>query len=961
MAQKPPADKYFRTPEAVHAVFFLSAVSMVAVIGWMSWQDYDRDWKRYQRRFMKRERAIAKLELGQAKDKIDQEKIAQLKKDIAAEIASFKFPHLEKWVTFDAAKKEWAHAQAGLEKKKTVMAFAKSELDAGRFRYEESVKHGPNEKALKEFQKIEKIFLESKEAFMRQEQVVKSRMIEVAAFTARQEELKKALDRAEMESQRLGAKIRKLTATPVQKLLNAPIIDFIAPTTKIQQVVLPDLFDDYNFLVVGKVDRCQTCHLGIDRPSVKDAEGTVRKLGYDDDNPSPAFRVQPYRAHPRLDLYVAAGSKHPVDKFGCSACHAGAGQAVSFLDAGHTPGDDSQRAAWKKKYKFKPLDHEHLSDFLWDYTMYPGEMVEASCLKCHQGVVEIPEANLLNAGRRAFEDYGCYGCHKTAGFTDLRKPGPPLTHIHEKVSADWVKKWLKNPKSFRPTTRMPRFFDLSNTSTPEDIRRSDAEIVAITAYLYDRSKSLTKFDASQSASPSATRGREIFERVGCLGCHSMSDSGKTANEFGPDLSAIGSKIKDRNWLYTWIRHPQWYFPQTKMPSLRLTDAEASDVAAYLASLRNPDFDAAAVPDASSAGADDILREFWSAKTTQEAIGEKLGKMSGKEKWIAAGDRLIAHYGCFGCHDISGFEKTNPIGTELSEEGSKDLDKLDFGGMHISHDRLSWFAQKLTDPRSFDHGREKGRLDKLRMPNFDLTPHQIKPLVTHILSLTKDRVRPEKQRLLSPREQTIEKGRRLARDNNCYGCHTLDGHDGGIRAYYTDDPGLAPPILWGEGRKVQGYWLYEFLKSPTTIRPWLDVRMPTFGFTDEEATALVNYFQALDEVQMVYRPRDHHRPDPALASAGRQMFDQLQCMKCHMVGSQRPPGRAAGDLAPDLSMAKTRLDPDWIIDWLADPNKLLPGTRMPTFFAAGQTPLPDVLEGNSEKQLRALRDHLLLIR
>ncbi|OGH56621.1 MAG: hypothetical protein A3G34_09480 [Candidatus Lindowbacteria bacterium RIFCSPLOWO2_12_FULL_62_27] len=956
MAQKPPADKYFRDMPAVHMVFFASAVAMVAVIAWMSWDDYARDWKGYQRHFEKLERALAKEELKAAKARLDGEKIQQLQQDIAAEAGALKKNRVE----YEKARAEHRKADADLYRKRTVMAFAKSDLDAGRYQYEEATRHGPNERALKKFEAIEKRHRDAREAFMRQETLVKTLEERVKSFTDRKEQLEKALERAQSEGRILAAKIDKLSPNPLKFLLNAPILDFVAPTSRIRQTVLPDLHDDYNFLMVEKVDRCHTCHLGIEKPSVKDADGNVVKLGYDDDNPNAPYRAQPFRAHPRLDLYAGAGSKHPVEKFGCSTCHAGVGHAVSFMDAGHTPKDGAQEAAWKKKYGYKPLDHNHLSDFLWDYMMYPGDLVEASCLKCHQGVVEIPEARALNAGRRLFEDYGCYGCHKTAGFTELRKPGPPLTHLQEKVSADWVKKWLKNPKRYRPTTRMPRFFDLSNTSSAEDVRRSDAEIAAITAFLYDRARPHTKFDAPPGAGD-AKRGKELFETVGCLGCHSMTASNRSANDFGPDLGALGSKIWDRAWLFTWLRDPRRYFPHTKMPSLRLTDEEAGDIAAYLLSLKNAEFDEAPVPAGSVDDVDAILRQFWSAKETSIRMDEKLQEMPEKDKWIAAGEKLIGQYGCFGCHDIAGFEKTNPIGTELSEEGSKDLDKLDFGGLHLAHDRMTWFTQKLTDPRAFDQGKQKDRQDRLRMPNFDFTPDQVHQLVTHIFSMTKDQVRPERRRRLSAREEIVEKGRRLVRDHNCYGCHTVDGHEGGIRAYYQEDPGLAPPILFGQGRKVQEYWLYEFLKHPTTIRPWLKVRMPTFGFSDEEATAVVNYFQALDDVKHVYRPKDFHKPDAQLAAAGRDLFDKLQCMKCHVVGSQAPPGRAAGDLAPDLAMAKQRLNADWLIDWLSDPQKQMPGTRMPAFFAEGRPALPDALGGSAEKQIQALRDHVLSLR
>ena len=94
----------------------------------------------------------------------------------------------------------------------------------------------------------------------------------------------------------------------------------------------------------------------------------------------------------------------------------------------------------------------------------------------------------------------------------------------------------------------------------------------------------------------------------------------------------------------------------------------------------------------------------------------------QQKQIELGQRAISRYGCFSCHDIKGFEKAQSIGTDLSEEGSKLVTRLDFAFItDIPHtSKLAWFRRKLHDPRIFDKGRVLQPLDKLRMPNFDFT-------------------------------------------------------------------------------------------------------------------------------------------------------------------------------------------------------------------------------------------------
>src|SRR5207245_2213131 len=137
-----------------------------------------------------------------------------------------------------------------------------------------------------------------------------------------------------------------------------------------------------------------------------------------------------------------------IDKIGCTVCHEGMGQSVSFRDAAHMPsgkhakpGENTAQAEarekeeWEKKYHWE-------QPHLWDFPMLPVKMTEASCAKCHKQQVFIPKADNLNIAYATYERAGCYACHKTKGFdTNIRKPGPILTKIEAKLSQDWVKNW----------------------------------------------------------------------------------------------------------------------------------------------------------------------------------------------------------------------------------------------------------------------------------------------------------------------------------------------------------------------------------------------------------------------------------------------------------------------------------------------------------------------------------------
>ena len=226
----------------------------------------------------------------------------------------------------------------------------------------------------------------------------------------------------------------------------------------------------------------------------------------------------------------------------------------------------------------------------------------------------------------------------------------------------------------------------------------------------------------------------------------------------------------------------------------------------------------------------------------------------------------------------------------------------------------------------------------------------------MLSLQKADIPLEMQKVLDSREKQTEAGRLLVEKMNCQGCHTVDGVEGRVRAI-IEDAGNAPPILDGEGKKVREKWLYHFLKEPTPIRPWLKYRMPTFALSDQDTNTLVTYFNHLSDVHERYVADEMPATTPEHLKQGGPLFTQLQCIKCHQVNADA--ALSASFLAPDLKMSKDRLRPDWILDWLKDPQAVQEGTMMPGFFPDGQSPLPDILNGDATEQIRAIRDYLMV--
>jgi len=221
------------------------------------------------------------------------------------------------------------------------------------------------------------------------------------------------------------------------KRLNRP--ELAATPLKVNQIWIPEL---------NVRDRCTTCHLGMENPLFKN-------------------EPQPFTTHPGDYL-----RNHPVNKFGCTICHQGDGQAVT-VEATHG--------------FVEHLDHQLLA----------GDFVQISCVKCHVDLRDdsltdpnaVKEVKTLITGRKLSFQYGCRGCHTINGVGG--HVGPELTGLGSKTElafalihdfqyvegphtmAQWIYEHFLNPQKIVPgnpelnyaPTIMPNF-----GFTPEQAR-----------------------------------------------------------------------------------------------------------------------------------------------------------------------------------------------------------------------------------------------------------------------------------------------------------------------------------------------------------------------------------------------------------------------------------------------------------------------------------------------------------
>jgi len=648
---------------------------------------------------------------------------------------------------------------------------------------------------------------------------------------------------------------------------------------EIKQVMMTD-YERTNFgTVKSRIDRCQTCHLGIKE--------------YD----AMADAPQPFTSHPIPELL----EKHNPEVFGCTTCHQGQGPALTAGTAHSKHGDPN-------------------GDHYWEKPLLEGKEVYASCSSCHQYEVFLKNAQPYNRARQMLVEAGCAGCHEIKGYTDLQKIGPQLNKLSAKTNPDWIFRWVRNPKDYNPHTRMPNFKFGNDTAE------------AITAFLLNISKE-NSFTTQSGAylGGNSEHGKLVVDAVGCKACHVVENDERvrqlrgTSYDIAPELTRVGSKVNP-DWLFDWVRNPKHFSPDTRMPNLRLTDGEAKDIVAYLMTLKDA-----------------------------RPMEEHTLSLESPEK-IKFGEKIVREYGCSGCHAIKGMEKEGRVSVSLSNFGRKRAEELDFGDTHVHHTWDEWVFGKIQNARQYTTERIISK-----MPVYAFADSEIVTLRTFLRGMTKDTAEAKFAMLNSPQRNQIQTGRKMTVQYNCIGCHNLEDNGGYVKALF-EDAGMAPPPITGEGAKVQEMWLHNYLGGPTPIRPWLNLRMPTFGFSDSSINTVTKYFLGISKKEMEVHDYAAFQQNPEILNAGKSLFTVNQCLSCHTTTSQIPEGKTPSDLAPNLGLARNRLKPEWVLDWLRNPEAIQQGTRMPQFFPPDEKGNPtatftEYLNGDALKQMQAIRDYL----
>ncbi|HEY2171457.1 MAG TPA: c-type cytochrome, partial [Candidatus Angelobacter sp.] len=580
----------------------------------------------------------------------------------------------------------------------------------------------------------------------------------------------------------------------------------------IQQIWLPEL---------AAVDRCTSCHVGLKEAGLADVSS------------------QPFRTHPAIP--------HKIEQFGCVVCHRGQGAATTVEEA-------------------------HRSTLAWEQPILPARYMESSCGQCHHD--RFTGTPQLDLGRELLTQYGCMNCHTitlpAGGRMQATHDAPPLSHIADKTTREWIYAWLKDPQAYAVSAKMPNF------------KLSDSDARDIASFLIANSTPRQSDTASvptfAKITSDATAGASLYGESFCASCHAVQNAaGNLAGgDVGPELTRIGSKVKPE-WLRAWLLNPRDYDPQTAMPHYRFSDQQVS-----------------------------LLSTFLQDKTDSDLLA-KIQLEAPMPEQIVHGKLLVVENGCAACHEIDGIKKSDNFAPDLTHIGSKPATQIVFlPGMQ--HSLPDYICAKIRQPRSFGPG--------LKMPQFSFTPVQIDALTTSLLALN-DRTQTLPAALNLPPQppstyQPAGKAGQLIADLACFSCHAINGRGSN----------MAPDLSW-EGSAVQRDWLREFLKNPNTLRPALIRRMPKFNLSDSEITELTDYIMTVYQIPAFDR---ESMPSMAYTSAeveqGRQLFySKYACQSCHIVD----PKLDKGYIGPTLTQVGGRLTPAWIYHWLKNPQALRSGT------------------------------------
>jgi mono/diheme cytochrome c family protein len=574
--------------------------------------------------------------------------------------------------------------------------------------------------------------------------------------------------------------------------------------------------------------------------------------------------------------------------------------------------------------------------------------------------------DLFSTGRLLVEELSCVACHRPNPQAPLSnalgtRQGPRLTEAGARLKREWIYHWLGNPQEFRREAVMPRLFSSD--------RRGEVERMAVAGLLTARGKlpQSRKLDDNQAKNWPAD-GKALFETIGCAVCHEAQTDRTLERRARATLRFLGQKTTPEV-VAAFLQNPAAVDPAGRMPAFAFTSGDdpfrlalyvtERDAAGEQPLIEPAPPEAAEVHDALAAlgvPAADI------AAFSQKPIDEQLRGLGG---------HVMRARRCTACHEmkIPGEDEfwkpvaavhdfaaiaAKPEGGCLDQRRRTSDNGVPLFGASLD---LIVVAGLLSEPQPPAAGLQSGARTAVAPAAASGDPRRTE--ASAIAAFLKEAA-------FAP--GTLAPGEfaklTLARFN-CIGCHERNGA-GGLPSSYVekmlvirsekDSEAISPPPLTGITGKLLAPALRQVFDGNLRSRPWMALQMPRF-----DAARLAFLPAALAAADGESPSNEPFRPaaDEELISAGRTLVGEkgFSCIKCHdMLGIA-----SAGARGPELARVAERVTYDWYVRWMTDPQRLQPGTRMPTVFFGGKSTYAHILDGIPDRQRLALWQYLLVCR
>lgn len=183
-------------------------------------------------------------------------------------------------------------------------------------------------------------------------------------------------------------------------------------------------------------------------------------------------------------------------------------------------------------------------------------------------------------GKHLWETSNCMGCHTILG--EGAYYAPELTKVFTRRGPQFIAAMLRDPEAMYPGRRRMQKYDFT-----------DGQIQDLIAFLkWIGEMDLNGFPPTpnlmQSAMPSGELAQQsnrplVFNQM-CLACHALHGQGGTV---GPALDLVGDRIAAEEMRQRLV-DPKAVKADALMPKLPLTEADVTELVAFLTTLKTPE-------------------------------------------------------------------------------------------------------------------------------------------------------------------------------------------------------------------------------------------------------------------------------------------------------------------------------------------------------------------------------------